>query len=150
MIHPTFQVTAELYIHAARAAVWVRFCRVTEWPRWRADVAKAAWVQGHSWQEGTRFTIVSANHTAEQPQIFTIRMAVPDDTTVWENSNSSQGAVYSLHLADQVGGCKVILRCTFHGWGSFLKRLSAASEKAHLNTLLTALKEAIERPETRR
>ena len=33
MIHPTFQVTAELYIHAARAAVWARFCRVTEWPR---------------------------------------------------------------------------------------------------------------------
>lgn len=150
MIHPTFQITEELYIHAARAAVWSRFCRVPDWPRWRADVAKATWVRGQSWQEGAQFTVSAVNNSPAQPQTFTIRMAVPDDTTVWENSNPGQGVVYSLHLTDQVGGCKVTLRCTFHGWGSLLKRVTATSEKAHLHTVLAALKEALERPETRR
>lgn len=143
MIHPTFQITAELYIHAARAAVWARFCRVTEWPRWRADVAQVTWIHGHTWQEGAQFT-VSATTPNAVPETFTIRMVVPDDTTVWENSSAGQGLVYSLHLTDQVGGSKVSCRCTFHGWGSLLKRMNAGAEKARLDSFLTALKETIE------
>ena len=75
MIHPTFQITEELYIHAARAAVWSRFCRVPDWPRWRADVANATWVRGQSWQEGAQFTVSSVSNSPAQPQTFTIRDA---------------------------------------------------------------------------
>lgn len=147
MIHPHYQITTDLYIHAARAAVWSHFCRVSGWSRWRADVTQAAWMRGQSWQEGAQFTVASPHAGSE---IFTIRMAVPDDTTVWENTTASQGSVYSLHLTDQVGGCKVSFRCTFHGWGALLKRVNAGAEKARLHTVLVALKDAVERPETRR
>lgn len=147
MIHPNYQITTDLYIHAARAAVWSRFCRVSEWPRWRVDVVQATWVHGHTWQEGAQFTVSTPT---SGPESYTIRMVVPDDTTVWENNSTGQGLVYSLHLLDQVGGCKVTFRCTFHGWGSLLKRVAAGAERARLHTVLTALKEVVERPETRR
>ena len=149
MIHPTFQVKAELYIHAAREAVWAHVTRLRDWPQWRSDVAKTAWVQGQRWQEGAHFAIDPADSTA-QPQRFIIRMVVPADTTVWESTVGSQTVVYSLQLVDQVGGCKVSLRCTFHGWGSLLKRLNSGGESTKLQAFLTALKTAIERPESRR
>lgn len=147
MIHPTFQVSEELYIHAAREAVWDHVTRLRDWPQWRTDVTKATWVQGQRWQEGAQFALYSAD--GGQPQQFIIRMVVPADTTVWESS-SSQGMVYSLHLVDQVGGCKVTLRCTFHGWGSLLKRLNAAGERTGLHAALATLKTAVERPDSRR
>ena len=149
MIHPTLQVNEDNYIHAAREAVWERFCRVRDWPRWRSDVTKTAWVQGQAWQEGAQFAVYTADNVA-QPTAYIIRMVVVANTSVWESSSLGQGVVYSLHLADQVGGCKVTLRCTFHGWGSLLKRLTLESEKAKLHTILAELKEAIERNETRR
>jgi hypothetical protein len=150
MIHPTVQLSADLYIHAAREAIWARFCHVTDWPRWRADITNARWVYGHTWQEGAQFTLQPVGSGAAQPLTFIIRMVVPADTTVWESVNTSQGMVYSLHLADQVGGCKATLRVTFHGWGSLLKRLTSAGEKAKVYTLLAALKAAVERPDARR
>lgn len=149
MIQPTLQVSEDIYVHAAREAVWEYFCRLREWPRWRPDVARATWVQGQLWQEGAQFTI-EPTHSLPQSVTYLIRMVVPDDTTVWENNSPGPGVVYSLHLADQVGGCKVTLRCTFHGWGSLLKRLTSVAEKAKLQTLLVGLKAALERPETRR
>lgn len=148
MIHPTFQVSEEIYIHVAREAVWARWIRLGDWPRWRADVNQAKWLAKEAWQEGASFVIHPADGGATQED-YLIRMVVAVDTTVWE-SNSSQGAVYTLHLADQVGGCKVTLRCTFHGWGSLLKRFNSAGEKARLHGLLTALKTAVERPDSRR
>jgi hypothetical protein len=143
MIQPTFQVSEEIYIHAARAAVWQRFSRLTNWPRWRADVTAAKWIDGQAWQEGAQFTIQSAGSGAKSVP-YLIRMVVPADTTVWESNSIGQGVVYSLQLTDQVGGCKVSLRCTFHGWGSLLKRLTYASETAKLRTMLSSLKESVE------
>lgn len=150
MIHPTLQVTEDIYIHAAREAVWERFCRVTDWPNWHTDVAKASWVQGQRWQEGAQFVIQPAGQNIVQPITYIIRMVVPADTTVWENNRGGQEVVYSFHVTDQVGGCKVTLRCTFHGWGSLLKRLTIGAEKAKVHMVLVALKEAVERPESRR
>jgi len=143
MVQPTFQVSAEIYIHAARAAVWDRFRRLTEWPRWRTDVAGAHWLQDQTWAEGAQFAVRPTGMGMTQPVTYIIRMVVPADTTVWENSSGGQGAVYSLHLSDQVGGCKVTLRCTFHGWGSLLKRLTSAGEVAKLRTFLQDLQESM-------
>ncbi|MCE7981193.1 MAG: hypothetical protein DYG89_08390 [Caldilinea sp. CFX5] len=149
MIHPTFQVSEEIYIHAAREAVWARWIRIGEWPRWRSDVSLAKWLDKEQWREGATFVLQPANGVVTQ-QRYLIRMVVPADTTVWENNSRSQGVVYTLHLADQVGGCKVALRCIFHGWGSLLKRFNAVGEKARLHTLLTALKMVVEQPDSRR
>lgn len=148
MIHPTLQVTAEIYIHAAREAVWARFCRLTDWPHWRADVAQTSWVRGQSWTEDARFRVQPAGGGSASD--YLIRMVVPADTTVWETGDAGQGMVYSLQLTDQVGGCKGTLRCTFHGWGSLLKRLNQASEAARLHAILNDLKEASEQGGPRR
>jgi len=149
MIHPTFQVSEEIYIHAAREAVWARWIRIGDWPRWRTDLRQATWGKGEQWQEGATFTLHPVDGSATQ-QRYLIRMVVPADTTVWENSNGGQESVYTLHLVDQVGGCKVVMRCTFHGWGSLLKRLNTAGEKARLQAILAALKVTLERPDSRR
>lgn len=149
MIRPTFQVKEELYIHAAREAVWAHVTRLRDWPQWRSDVAQASWTQERGWQEGAQFALYPADSPA-QPQHFIIRMVVAADTTVWESREGGQAVVYSLQLVDQVGGCKVSLRCTFHGWGSLLKRLTSVGEAAKAQAFLTALKVAVERPESRR
>ncbi len=140
MMHPTLQVTEELYIHAACEAIWQRFIQLPDWPRWRSDLRDAQWVQGQSWQEGNSFSLHESNN-AGQAATYLIRMVVPADTSVWESSVG----VYSLNLAEQVGGCKVTLRCTFHGWGSLLRRLTVAREKANLRAVLTDLKAVMER-----
>ncbi len=149
MIHPTFQVNEEMYIHAAREAVWAHWVRVGDWPRWRTDVSRATWIAGQPWQEGASFVLQPSGAGAGEER-YLIRMVVPADTTVWETGRGGQEMVYSLRLVDQVGGCKVLLRCTFHGWGSLLKRLNTAGETARLQAMLAALKVAVERPDSRR
>lgn len=149
MIHPTFQVNEEIYIHAAREAIWERWIRIGDWPRWRMDVRQATWLTGQQWHEGATFALQSTDGSAAE-QRYLIRMVVPADTSVWENGRGGQEMVYSLRLVDQVGGCKVLLRCTFHGWGSLLKRLNPTGEKARLQAILAALKVAVERPDSRR
>jgi hypothetical protein len=62
MINPSFQVQDELYIHAASEAVWQKFSRSMDWPRWNSEVLSAAWVQGEAWQEGSIF-----KHTPQEP-----------------------------------------------------------------------------------
>ncbi|GEM_PF-1887823 len=147
-MHPTLQVMEEIYIHAACAAIWARFARLPDWPSWRSDISRATWVQGQTWQEGATFTLHAAGG-GSSPITYLIRMVLPADTSVWESitlgNAMDQGAVYSLHFAEQVGGCKVSLRCTFHGWGSLLKRVTAAREKAKLHAILADLKAVMER-----
>ncbi|MEZ4868407.1 MAG: SRPBCC family protein [Caldilineaceae bacterium] len=150
MIHPTLQITEELYIHAAREAVWARFCRLGDWPRWMPGVSQATWVTGDHWQEGARFTVQQQHSGIQETVHYVIRMAVPADTGVWERLEGGAPIVYSIHVADQVGGCKVRLRCTWHGWGTLLRRLNRAYEAERLRAILAGLKEAIERDGPRR
>jgi len=147
MMHPTLQVREEIYIHAACAAIWSRFTRVSDWPSWRTDSSHATWQQGQTWQEGAQFTLQERGTAS--PVTYIIRMVVGGDTTVWESSQtgnqSDPGVVYSIHLVEQVGGCKVSLHATFHGWGSLLKRLASSREKAKLHAILVDLKAVMER-----
>ncbi|MBX3015309.1 MAG: SRPBCC family protein [Caldilineaceae bacterium] len=143
MIQPTLQVTATQYIHAARAAIWERFCRLADWPRWRTDVAQATWVQGTTWAEEAQFRLTPTPQ-GSTPSQYMIRMVVVDDTTVWERVGAGPTVVYSLHLDDQVGGTKVTLRSNFYGWHSLLQRVRYQSEAASLRAILDDLKREVE------
>lgn len=140
MIHPQAEIHAEIYIHAASAAVWQKFTQLNAWPTWQPAVQTVAWQGESRWQEGSRFQV-----TMEQQQLHcVIRMVSPPTVTVWEVLTPAMNAVYSLHCTDQVGGCKVVLRCTYHGVTALLLWLQRGRRRRALQTTLEALKRHFE------
>ena len=141
MIWPSTTLNAEIHIHAARLAVWEKFIRLREWPQWRNDVQATQWQSGERWQEGACFVI----QQALQHRGYLIRMVSVGNVTVWETTDGATAAVYSLHLSDQLGGCKATLRCTYHGFGAVGALLGRRGQNQQLRDQLAALKQAIER-----
>lgn len=141
MIWPSTTLNAEIHIHAARLAVWEKFTRLREWPAWRNGVQAAQWQTGERWQEGARFVLQQDT----QRRGYLIRMVSVGNVTVWETTDSATAAVYSLQLNDQLGGCKVSLRCTYHGFGAVGALLQRSRQNQQLYEQLAALKQYIER-----
>lgn len=141
MIRPRTKVHAELYIHAASAAVWRRFTQLQEWPTWYPDVIATQWREGVGWQEGATFQ-VQAN--GERTTQYVIRMVSSESVTVWEAVNPALTVVYSLHCADQVGGCKVTLTATYHGMAA-LSLWARGQRQRRLTAILAALQQTFER-----
>lgn len=142
MIRPKTQRNAELYIHAAPAAIWQRFTRLDGWPAWQPDVHSVQWLEGDKWQEGARFAISSLDG---QTTRFVIRMVAPATATVWESLDPALNAVYTFHCTDQLGGCKVTMSCTFHGFSVLTAWLPFSRHQAQLQQVLEALKSHFER-----
>ncbi len=145
MIWPSTTLNAEIHIHAARLAVWDKFTRLREWPQWRSDVQVITWQNGDRWQEGAHFSM----QQGDQRRAYLIRMVSHGNVTVWEEEGGALSPVYSLQLSDQLGGCKVSLRCTYHGFGVLGALLQRARQQQQLRELLEALKRLIERKESR-
>ncbi len=85
MADPIFQVESELYIHAARGAVWQAFTRLDEWPRWNSEIVATRWVEGEPWQEGSIFELRHRslfNRVTSTEAI--LRMVSPTRTATWE------------------------------------------------------------------
>jgi len=139
MIGPRTTLSAEIHIHAARLTVWEKFTRLREWPQWQPDVTSATWQAAEKWQEGAHFAL----HQGMQQRHYLIRMVALGNVTVWEATDGA--AVYSLQLSDQLGGCKVVLRCTHHGFGMVGALLQRGRQTAALRQLLAGLKHTIER-----
>ena len=116
MIKPQSQISAELYIHVARAAVWHKFTQLHGWPTWQPMVDAVQWDEGDGWQEGSRFQVRSGSRHLQ----CIIRMVSPETVTVWEVVNPAHSAVYTVHCTDQMGGCKVTMRATYHGVSAVL------------------------------
>jgi hypothetical protein len=142
MINPQTKVQTDLYIHAARAAVWQKYTRLHDWPAWQPTVQAAQWRQGERWQEGAQFTVRDQNG---QTTNYVIRMVAPESVTVWETLNAPLNAVYSLHCSEQVGGCKVTLSCTYHGVAALANLLLSGRRRSQLVRQLHALKQHFER-----
>ncbi|MCB0064730.1 MAG: SRPBCC family protein [Caldilineaceae bacterium] len=144
MINPQSQVSAELYIQAARAAVWQKFIRLPEWPDWQPAVQAAQWTDGGTaggWQEGAHFQITQG----QQVLHGVIRMVATESVTVWEVMDPALNAVYALHCTDQLGGCKVTLRYTVNGMRVLLFWLQRGRRQRQLSATLEALKAHVER-----
>lgn len=139
MIWPSTTLSAELHIHAARLTVWEKFTRLREWPQWQPEVTSATWQVADRWQEGAQFSL----QQGRQQRHYLIRMVAVGAVTVWEAATGA--AVYSLQLSDQLGGCKVVLRCTVHGFGSVGAFLERGRQSAALRQTLAQLKHIVER-----
>lgn len=136
MINPNSQISAELYIHAARAAVWRKFIELDDWPHWQPAVRAVQWDENDGWREGARFQVEKDSQRLR----CVIRMVSPESVTVWEVLNPALNAVYTLHCTDQLGGCKVTIRCTYHGVAALLLWIQRGKRLRELQALLAALK----------
>jgi len=142
MIHPNKTIRTELYIHAASVAVWQKFIQLHDWPQWYPAVRTVQWLNGERWQEGSRFAITTPHG---QTNRFVIRMVSPESVTVWESLSPTLKAVYSFHCTDQVGGCKVTMSCTFHGFAALTSFLQSGRRRAELRQPLVSLKDYFDR-----
>ncbi len=145
MINPSFQVQDELYIHAASDTVWQKFSRLDDWPRWNSEVISADWVQGAHWQEGSIFHIRHKSLMGMKtttPAI--VRMCVPATTVVWESNASGITVVNSASFSDEVGGCKLSARHTYHGMPTLALRLLGGRQQKNLENAMRELKEFVE------
>ena len=148
MISPKFSIAAEIYIHAARGTVWQKFCQRQEWPRWDAQIGPGRWLDNQTpteWQEGDRFQMQTQSPLGLHLETAVVRMVVPDDTLVWESAAAGVNVVHSAHFADELGGCKVRVRNTYHGLAVFLLWLSRGRQQKQLADSLHAFKEYVER-----
>ncbi len=137
MIRPQTKIQADLYIHAAKEAVWQKYTQVHDWPTWQPNVSAVAWRQGDRWQEGAQFAVHDGQGGTAT---YIIRMVVPNSVTVWEAMNPAVSTVYSFHVADQVGGCKVTFSATYHGLGALTLWLQRGHRRRQLQATLEALK----------
>jgi len=143
MIRPQKRIQADLYIHAAKEAVWQKFTDVRDWPTWQPAVSAVRWQQGDRWQEEAQFAVRDGQGRVTT---YIIRMAVPGSVTVWEAMNIATSTVYTLQTADQVGGCKVTLSATYHGLGALTSFLQYGHRRQQLQATLQALKAYFGRP----
>ncbi|MFN8493883.1 MAG: SRPBCC family protein [Caldilineaceae bacterium] len=148
MISPSLTLAATLYIHAARGAVWEKFCQLTEWPRWNTAVRTARWLesapQGH-WQENARFQVEEQGRFGTTLNVAVVRMVLPNDTLVWESSAPSLHIVHRAHFTDELGGCKLQLRKTYHGLATLPLFFWRGGQQSQLEQSLRNLKVWVER-----
>ena len=139
------QIESDIYIHAAAAAVWVVVSRVERWPDWHPQVIGAAWAEGTPWADGARLRL-RLRSPLGLPVTSTalIRMAVPGSTVVWEGTLLGVVAVHSFRFADEVGGCRVTERESYHGFMSPIMALLRGRQQRAFDTALANLKAQIE------
>ena len=142
MIHPKRRFSSELYIHEATAAIWQKFIQLDGWPTWQPDVNGVQWLAGMAWQEDAQFAVATSSG---QTTRFVIRMVAPGSVTVWESTSPALNAVYAFHCTDQVGGCKVTMSCTYHGFSALGSWFQTGRYRAQLNQTLVALKAHFDR-----
>ncbi len=149
MTAPRFSVEATIQIHAATGAVWEKFCPVGEWPRWNPEIVSARWLQGPAWEEGS---VLELRHCSLLGRVVTtravVRMAASRDvsgrTVVWESQGAGMVAVHTAQFSDNLGGCRLYARHTYHGWLALLLALLRGRQEAKLRQAMAALKAYVE------
>lgn len=142
---PVFQVQSELYIHAARGAVWQAFTRLADWPRWNSEILAAGWLEGKPWQEGSIFELRHRSlFNAVTTTQAVLRMVAPESTAVWESNAGGMQVVHTVNLRDDLGGCRLSARHAYHGAPAYGLRLLAGRQQAKLDHAMRELKEYVE------
>ena len=139
-----FQVQDELFIQAAREAVWRKFTRLHEWPLWNSEILAADWVSGEPWTEGARFSLRHRSLLGETTTVAVLRMVSPGRAAVWESQALGMTIVNSANFADDLGGCKLTARHAYHGAGSLVLRVFKARQQATLARAMRELKTVVE------
>ena len=145
MINPSFHVQDEIYIHAASQSVWQIFSKLHHWPRWNSEVLAAQWLSDDSWHEGSTFELRHKSlFGSETTTKAILRMCVPGDTVVWESQGAGMTVVNSASFADDIGGCKLTARHTYHGLATFGLRIIKGRQQANLRQAMLELKQYVE------
>lgn len=136
---------AEIYIHAAPAAVYAKFANIVNWSTWYPGVVSARWVQGEPWQDNARFVTTVRNVLGMHAQTeAVVRMSSPGRLLVYENSMIGLQIVASVSFEEEVGGCKLSIRKRYYGPLAFLLTLLGGRQRGLLETGLANLKMQIE------
>jgi hypothetical protein len=138
-------IQADIYIHAAPAAVYRRFTNITEWPSWYPGVLDARWRSGHAWDEGAEIALRVRNVLGMATDgAAIVRMSVPDSRLVWETMLASSSIVATARFEEEVGGCKLTIRKNYHGPLTMLLPLLRGRQEGQLRRGLAELKRKIE------
>jgi hypothetical protein len=145
VINPTFSISEEIYLHVARETAWRIFADVRRWPAWNPAIVDAQWLYGEPWKEGA---VLKIRHKSLFNTIATssatIRMAVPPSAAVWEASGPGMQTVYSARFRDDLGGCTLRAKHTYHGPGAIVARMLGSRQSRNLTNAMEGLKQFIE------
>ena len=140
------QIEREIYVHAARDAVWQKYCRVEAWPSWAPAVTNVTWPLGATWAEGTDFQVKRRIALGFDVSFdATIQMSVPGSVTVWEGRAPALIVVSSFQVTDSLGGSNAQLQMTYHGPGALFLLLLRAPLTSQISTALSRFKTYVER-----
>ena len=143
-------IQGEIYIHSAAGAAWEKFSRLEEWPQWNREIIDAGWLGESRWQEGSTFQLRHKSLfglTATTNAV--LRMVVQGNIAVWETTGSLLQVVHSANFQDQVGGCLLSARHTYHGPLSLPLQLFRSRQQRLLEQGMSELKVFIEGPAPR-
>ena len=150
MVNPVFQVQSQLYIHAAREAAWKKFTNLADWPRWNSEILATEWVTGTPWEEGSVFALRHKSLLgATTTTVATLRMVVAGQAATWESTGAGMQIINSARFDDDLGGCKLTARHSYHGAPAYLLRLLKARQQRTLAGAMEELKEYVEGPPRR-
>lgn len=139
-----FQVQDEVYIQAAREAVWRKFANLQDWPRWNSEVLETEWISGEPWVEGARFALRHRSLLGVTTTEALLRMVSPARAVVWESSVMGMTVINSANFADDLGGCKLTAKHAYHGAGALVLRLFKARQQRILAQAMRELKSYVE------
>lgn len=138
-------IEADIYIHAAPAAVYRRFTDISEWSSWYPGVLNASWRSGHDWNEGAEIALQVRNVLGMATNgVAIVRMSVPNSRLVWEAMLAGSSIVASAHFQEDVGGCLLTIQKTYHGPLALALPLLRGRQTGQLEAGLAQLKRNIE------
>lgn len=138
-------IEADIYIHAAPAAVYRRFANVAEWPTWYPGVLNARWRSGSAWSDGAQIELQVRNLLGMAVTgRATVRMSVPNRALVWEMEMMGSSIVATANFEEEVGGCKLVLQKNYHGALAAALPLLRGRQSGQLEQGLAVLKREIE------
>ena len=138
-------ITADIYIHAAPAAVYRRFADISGWSTWYPGVVSARWRSGSNWSDGAEMALRVRNALGMTVEgTATVRMSVPNRALVWETQMMGSSIVATANFEEEVGGCKLVIQKTYHGALAAMLPLLRGRQAGQLERGLAVLKREIE------
>ena len=129
----------------SRGTAWRKFNDIRQWSTWNHSIESATWLQGDPWTEGAILLIRHGTLLGSTVNDkATIRMVVPESAAVWEVSRPGLQVVYSTNFRDDLGGCRLEARHTYHGLGALALLMIRSRQARNLTSAMAALKRYIE------
>ncbi|NJN82484.1 MAG: hypothetical protein HC802_09560 [Caldilineaceae bacterium] len=138
-------IQADIYVHASRGAVWRHFGAISLWPEWYPRVLSVRWIEGEPWSEDAVMQVFVKNSLGMTASgLGVVRLCLPEERAVWENAMSGLTTVCIARFEENVGGCKLTLKKSYHGVGAVAIPLLKNGQRRALTQALQNLKKIVE------